>query len=102
MLDTGTSASAGIHPTAVLDASVQLGENVSIGPFCVLGPNVVLHEHVTLGAHVPDFRVVRSSRCETRYSSRCFCGLASKTNRTVLRPQPRKRPDLHSGRTSRR
>ncbi|HSJ13697.1 MAG TPA: acyl-ACP--UDP-N-acetylglucosamine O-acyltransferase [Longimicrobiales bacterium] len=52
MIDAGTSAPSGIHPTAVIDASVQLGEDVTVGPYCVLGPNVVLHDGVALGAHV--------------------------------------------------
>jgi UDP-3-O-[3-hydroxymyristoyl] glucosamine N-acyltransferase len=48
----------GVHPTAVVDPSAQLGVGVSIGPFCVVGPDVVigegtlLHPRVTLGAGV--------------------------------------------------
>lgn len=52
MMDTGTAAPSGIHHTAVMDPTVQLGEGVTIGPYCVLGPNVVLHDGVSLGAHV--------------------------------------------------
>jgi len=48
----------GVHPTAIVDPSVQLGAGASIGPYCVLGPDVVvgegalLHPRVTLGAGV--------------------------------------------------
>jgi UDP-N-acetylglucosamine acyltransferase len=52
MIDTGAGATSTIHPTAILDPTVQLGEGVVIGPYCVLGPNVVLYDGVTLGAHV--------------------------------------------------
>ena len=53
----------GIHPSAVLDPDVEIGERVSIGPGCVLdgsirigddcrlGANVCLMNDVTLGQH---------------------------------------------------
>jgi len=43
-----------IHPTAVIDPSVELGENVTIGPYAViradvkLGDGCVVHNHATL------------------------------------------------------
>ena len=42
---------AGIHPSAVVDASAVVGEGVSIGPFAVVGPGVRLGNGVSLGAH---------------------------------------------------
>ncbi len=52
----------GIHPTAVIAASAQLGENASVGPYVVIGErarigrNAVLHPHVTIyeGAWIGD------------------------------------------------
>ena len=47
----------GIHATAQIDASVQLGKDVRIGPFvevgahCVIGDRVELCTHVCIGAH---------------------------------------------------
>lgn len=47
-----------IHPTAVVDRSVEIASGVSVGPFCVLrGPSTigegsVLMERVSLGPHV--------------------------------------------------
>jgi UDP-N-acetylglucosamine acyltransferase len=41
-----------VHPTAVLDASVELGEGVEIGPYAVLGPNVRIGAGTQLGPHV--------------------------------------------------
>ena len=47
-----------VHPTAVVDRTVELGDNVSIGPFCVLrgpsfiGEGSVLMERVSVGPHV--------------------------------------------------
>ena len=46
------AAGSGVHATALLDESVELGADVSIGPYCVIGPNVSLGDGVTLGAHV--------------------------------------------------
>jgi UDP-3-O-[3-hydroxymyristoyl] glucosamine N-acyltransferase len=36
MLDPGQGWDAGIHPTAVIDASAELGEGVSVGPLAVI------------------------------------------------------------------
>ena len=41
-----------IHPTAIVEEGVQLGENVKIGPYCVVGPDVVLGDNVELRSHV--------------------------------------------------
>lgn len=43
---------AGIHPTAVIDPSVILGEEVSIGAHVVIYPNVTLGDGVCLMANV--------------------------------------------------
>lgn len=48
----------GIHPTACLDPSAEIGAGASIGayvvvgPHCRLGANAILHPHVVLYAHV--------------------------------------------------
>ena len=41
-----------IHPTAVIDKTVQLGKDVEIGPYCVLTGNVTLGDKVKLHSHV--------------------------------------------------
>ncbi|MGE3142542.1 MAG: acyl-ACP--UDP-N-acetylglucosamine O-acyltransferase [Hyphomonadaceae bacterium] len=43
---------ARIHPTAIVDASAELGEDVEIGPSCVVGPHVRLGARTRLVAHV--------------------------------------------------
>lgn len=42
----------GIHPTAVVDASVRIGEGVSVGPYCIVGPGVEIGPGCVLRAHV--------------------------------------------------
>lgn len=56
------AAAAGIHATAVVSDSAQIGANASIGAYSVIGDNVVIganaviHPHVTIypGAHIGD------------------------------------------------
>jgi len=43
---------ATIHPTAIVEASVTLGQNVKIGPYCVVQGPVVLGDDVELKSHV--------------------------------------------------
>lgn len=40
------------HPTAVIDASAELGAGVTVGPYAVIGPNVVIGDNTVIGAHV--------------------------------------------------
>ncbi len=46
------SPPAGIHPTAVVAASAQLGADVSIGPYAVVGENVRIGDRTRLYAQV--------------------------------------------------
>ena len=41
-----------IHPTAIIDDSVRLGNNVTIGPFCSITENVEIGDNVHLESHV--------------------------------------------------
>jgi UDP-N-acetylglucosamine acyltransferase len=42
---------AGIHPTAVVDARAELGPEVVIGPYAVIGPGVEVGESTEIQAH---------------------------------------------------
>ncbi|MDE2357413.1 MAG: acyl-ACP--UDP-N-acetylglucosamine O-acyltransferase [Alphaproteobacteria bacterium] len=41
-----------IHPSAVIDADVELGQDVEIGPFCVIGPGVRIGARTRIASHV--------------------------------------------------
>ena len=41
-----------IHPTAVIDASAQLGQDVAIGPYSIIGADVEIGDRSTIGPHV--------------------------------------------------
>jgi UDP-3-O-[3-hydroxymyristoyl] glucosamine N-acyltransferase len=42
----------GIHPTAVIDPTAQIGEDAHIGAYAVLGPGVKIGPHATILPHV--------------------------------------------------
>lgn len=50
---------AGIHPTAIVDASAKLGKDLAIGPWCVIGPGVTLGDGVVLHAGVSVYEEAR-------------------------------------------
>jgi UDP-3-O-[3-hydroxymyristoyl] glucosamine N-acyltransferase len=48
----------GMHPSAIIDPTAQMGDGVMIGPFCVIGPDThigagtILADHVSIAAGV--------------------------------------------------
>lgn len=42
----------GIHPTAIIASTAQLGKECSIGAYVVVGDNTVIGDHVTIHPHV--------------------------------------------------
>src|SRR5690554_5770705 len=51
-LDPGPEIAPGVHPTAVIDASAEIGEGAAIGPFVVIGRAVRLGAGARIAAHV--------------------------------------------------
>jgi UDP-3-O-[3-hydroxymyristoyl] glucosamine N-acyltransferase len=43
---------AGVHPTAVIDISAEIGQGAHVGAFVVVGPQVRIGSHATLLPHV--------------------------------------------------
>jgi UDP-3-O-[3-hydroxymyristoyl] glucosamine N-acyltransferase len=50
---------AGIHPTAVIDASARVGPNAHIGPYVVVGEDVEIGNNAVLLAHAVIYRGVK-------------------------------------------
>lgn len=50
--DPGPDIAAGIHPTAVIDASAVIGEGACIGPLVVIGANVRIGPGARIATHV--------------------------------------------------
>ena len=50
----------GVHPTAVIDATSEIGEGAHIGAFVIVGPGVRLGPHATLLPHVVLYPGVRA------------------------------------------
>src|SRR6266508_672353 len=51
MLYPPLSLERGIHPSAIISPSADIGENVSIGPYSVIGDDVVIGDNVSILAH---------------------------------------------------
>ena len=48
-----------IHPTAIIDDSVEIGSDVEIGPYTVIGPGVTIDEGTVIGPHVMVYKDTR-------------------------------------------
>lgn len=51
MLDRGQGVGAGVHPSAVVDPTAELGADVSIGPLAVIGARARIGAGSVIGAH---------------------------------------------------
>ncbi|MEM7644805.1 MAG: UDP-3-O-(3-hydroxymyristoyl)glucosamine N-acyltransferase [Pseudomonadota bacterium] len=51
-LDAGPRIPTGIHPTAMVDDGVEIGQGVSIGPYAVIGAGARIGADARVGAHV--------------------------------------------------
>ncbi|WP_424833634.1 UDP-3-O-(3-hydroxymyristoyl)glucosamine N-acyltransferase [Ruegeria sp.] len=51
MLDRGQGVEPGIHPSAVIDPTAEIGANVSIGPLSVVGARAQIGDGAVIGAH---------------------------------------------------
>lgn len=58
----------GIHPSAVIAASAQIGKNVYVGPLCTIGDNSVIGDESVLHASVQVYAQVRIGRRVTIHS----------------------------------
>jgi UDP-3-O-[3-hydroxymyristoyl] glucosamine N-acyltransferase len=52
LMDPGPAIAPGVHPMAVVDASVSLGEGAAVGPFVVIGAGVVIGPGARISSHV--------------------------------------------------
>lgn len=52
MSESNAATASRVHPTAVLDPAVELGEGVEVGPYAVIGPNVQIGDGTRVGPHV--------------------------------------------------
>lgn len=68
LADSGTPR-AGVHPTAIVPSSVQLGESIRIGEHAVLGERVCVGDQTTIGAGCvvgDEVRIGRHCRIDPR------------------------------------
>ena len=63
---------AGIHPSAIVEAGAQIGAGCTIGPFCHIGPDVTLGDECTLKSHVVITGQTSIGAGSTIYSFACI------------------------------
>lgn len=51
LMDPGPAIAPGFHPTAVIDASAEIGEGAAIGPFVVIGAGVRIGPRARIASH---------------------------------------------------
>ena len=71
----------GIHPTAVVAPSAQIGENASIGPYTVIGENVTIGRDAVIHSHVSIYEGVAIGDDFTAHSQvnvREFCEIGDR------------------------
>lgn len=79
MFEPRADYGAGVHATAVIDPSAQLGKNVIIGAHCVVGANAIFGDNVILQSQVTveaDVQIGEDSllRAGVRVSRGCVIG----------------------------
>lgn len=52
LFDPGPEIAEGIHPTALVDPSAEIGQGVCIGPFSVVGRGVTIGDNSRIASHV--------------------------------------------------
>src|SRR5688572_32033817 len=52
MLIPPVPAGLDVHPTALVDDTVELGPGVSVGPYTIVGPGVTIGRGTRIGPHV--------------------------------------------------
>ncbi len=52
LMDPGPEIAPGIHPTAVIDPSAEIGQGAAIGPLVVIGPRARIGAGARIAAHV--------------------------------------------------
>ena len=52
LLDTGPEIAPGIHPSAFVDPTADLGEGAAVGPFVHIGPRVRVGPNARIASHV--------------------------------------------------
>ncbi|MEM9395430.1 MAG: UDP-3-O-(3-hydroxymyristoyl)glucosamine N-acyltransferase [Pseudomonadota bacterium] len=52
LLDPGPEIAPGIHPTAIIDASAEIGDGAAVGPYVVIGRGVRIGARARIASHV--------------------------------------------------
>src|SRR6266404_3873923 len=78
-------SNAQIHPTAIVDAKVEIGAGTIIGPYCIIGAEVVLGPNCWLQHHVTLAGPMRAGAGNKFYA---YCSIGQQTQDLKYRGEP--------------
>src|ERR1700741_5269239 len=74
-----------VHPTALVDPSVELGAGTVVGPYCIVGAGVSLGESCWLQHHVTLAGPLRAGNGNKFYA---YCSIGQQTQDLKYRGEP--------------
>src|SRR6266404_2280131 len=78
-------SNAQIHPTAIVDAKVEIGAGTIIGPYCIIGAEVVLGPNCWLQHHVTLAGPMRAGAGKKFYA---YCSIGQQTQDLKYQGEP--------------
>src|SRR6266576_7220638 len=78
-------SNAQIHPTAIVDAKVEIGAGTIIGPYCIIGAEVVLGPNCWLQHHVT---LAGPTRTGARNKFYAYCSIGQQTQDLKYQGEP--------------
>ena len=78
-------SNAQIHPTAIVDAKVEIGAGTIIGPYCIIGADVVLGPNCWLQHHVTLAGPMRAGAGNKFYA---YCSIGQQTQDLKYQGEP--------------
>ncbi len=78
-------SNAQIHPTAIVDAKVEIGAGTIIGPYCIIGAEVVLGPNCWLQHHVTLAGPMRAGAGNKFYA---YCSIGQQTQDLKYQGEP--------------
>lgn len=86
LFDPGPEIAAGIHPTAVVDVSAEIGPDARIGPFVVIGASVRIGARARIAPHVTIAEGTRIGTDVLIHPGVRIAGRAQLGDRVILHP----------------
>lgn len=86
LFDRPVHVSPGVHPSAVIDPTAELGRHVSIGPFCWIGPETRVGDHSRLVSHISIGAEVEIGENTLLHAGACIGDRCRIGSRVIIQP----------------